>query len=319
MTQNAPSYHDFEDQSDRLGLFGAADVVDDQNAEAMRALQMDRRLADFQTEGILGFGCYSGIMGQITGDQTPYIMAEYDESDMLGDTGLVRTKHFELAPDDYAVLQRQGVPNVGTLALSDDGEVYQWQSNPDGIGGFFKRLARRIKKGIRRVRKGIRKGLRWVGRKVKKFIRKTKFGRMLWKVGSKIWKTAMKVVKPLMKYIGPIAKRIAPIAAFVPGIGPAVSGALMITGKVADIAKRVGIRFDKRGKPQPKNKAQARVFARALAAQGRKMGKRKAADVLSKYRRRKGMAGYDGLGATFADYNVNSYYLTPDHSDVGWF
>jgi hypothetical protein len=319
MSNGNPSFFDFPDQSDRLGLFGAADVVDDQNAAAMNALRDNRVLADFTTDGILGFGCYSGIMGITTGDKTPYIMAEYDEGDMLGDTGLVRTKHFEMAPDDYAVMMRQGVPNVGTLAMADDGDIYQWEAHPDGIGGWFKKLARRVKKGFRRIKKGIRKGVRWVGKKVKKFIRKTKFGRMLWKVGSKIWNTAMKVVKPLMKYIGPIAKRIAPIAAFVPGIGPAVSGALMLTGKVADIAKKVGIRFDRSGKPQPQNKAQARAFARGLAAQGRRMGKRQAAQVLARYRRKKGLSGYDGLGATFSDYNVNSYYLTPNQSDVGWF
>jgi hypothetical protein len=321
MTREAPSYFDFEDQSDRLGLFGEADKIDDQNAAAMNALRDNRVLADFTTDGILGFGCYSGIMGITTGDKTPYIMAEYDESDMLGDTGLVRTKHFEMAPDDYAVLMRQGVPNVGTLAMSDDGDIYQWEAHPEGIGGWFKKLARRVKKGFRRIKKGVKKGIRWVGKKVKKFIRKTRFGRILWKVGSKIWNTAMKVVKPLMRYLGPIAKRIAPIAAFVPGIGPAVSGALMLTGKVADIAKKVGISFDRKGKPQPKNKEQARRFARALAAQGRRLGKRKAASILARYRRKKGLSGYGGLGATFSDANVNSYYLTPDHdrANVGWF
>jgi hypothetical protein len=316
-----PSFYDFPDQSQRLGLFGDSDIVDEQSPQQMGALNDNRVLADFMTDGILGFGCYSGLMGQTPGDRLPYIMAEYDESDMLGDTGFVRTKHFELSPDDYYTMVKEGQPRIGTLAASDDGEVYQWVGNPDGFGGFFKKLFRKIKKGFRKVVGGIRKGLKFVGKKIKKFIRKTKFGRFLWKVGSKIWKTAMKIVKPMMKFIGPIAKKIAPIAAFIPGIGPAVSAGLMITGKINDIAQKVGIKFDSKGKPQPKDKAQAKEFAVALAESARKFGKKNAAKAIAEYRTKKGLVsgGYAGLGATFADKNLNSYYLTPSHADVGWF
>lgn len=314
----SPSFYEFPDHSDRLGLFGGTDVVDENSPQQMAHLRDDRVLADFMTDGIMGFGCYSGIMGQITGDKMPYIMAEYDESDMLGDTGYVRTKHFEMSPDDYYTMQREGQPRVGTLAASDDGEVYQWVANPDGMGGFFKKLFRKIKKGIRKVVGKVRKGIRFIGKKIKKFIRKTKFGRVLWKVGSKIWNTAMKVVKPMLKFVGPIAKRIAPIAAFVPGIGPAISGALMITGKINDIANKVGIKFDSSGKPQPANKLQALTFAREVASAGRQMGKPNAAAVLDAYRKKKGLSGYAGLGATFASPDVNSYYLTPPQTAVGW-
>lgn len=319
MYGQSPNFYDFPDQSQRLGLFGAADIVDERSPQQMNRLNDNRILADFQTEGILGFGCYSGIMGQTTGDQMPYLMAEYDDTDEIGDTGFVRTKHFEMSPDDYYTTMKQGQPRPGVLALADDGEVYQWVGNPDGLGGFFKKLFKKIKKGFRKITGGIRKGLKFIGKKIKKFVRKTAFGRALWKVGSKIWKTAMKIVKPMMKFIGPIAKRLAPIAAFVPGIGPAISGALMITGKINDIANKVGIKFDKGGKPHPENKEQALKFAREVATAGRKMGKQNAATVLAEYKKKKGLSGYAGLGAVFSSPGVNSYYLTPPQEAVGWF
>lgn len=320
MSSRLPTFYDFPDQSGNVrGLFGAADIVDERNAAQMNALRDDRVLADFQTHGILGFGCYSGVMGMTPGDQMPYIMAEYDDTDTIGDTGYVRTKHFEMSPDDYATMVREGAPRMGTLALADDGEVYQYVSSGDGLGGFFKKLFKKIKKGFKKITGGIRKGLKFIGKKIKKFVRKTAFGRFLWKVGSKIFKTAMKIVKPLLKVVGPIAKKIAPIAAFIPGIGPAVAGGLLLTGKVYDISKKVGMVVDKFGKPHPKDKKQAQDFARELAKAGRDMGKEKAATVIAEYRKKKGMSGYAGLGATFADPNVNSYYLTPPQQAVGWF
>lgn len=318
LNTSKPLFSDFQDYSERpdLGFFGAADIVDDSSPDAMRSLMDDRKLADFQKEGIMGFGCYSGLMGMITGDQVPHIMAEYDETDEIGNTGLVRTKHFEMAPDDFQYMQTNGAPAVGMLALSDDGEIYQWQLDPAGTGGLFKKLFRGIKKIAKKVKK-----------RVKKFVRKTKFGRKLWKLGGKIYKTAMKVVKPLMKKLGPIAMKIAPIAAFVPGVGPAIAGGLMLTGKIAKIASALKIPFDKAGKPRPQTKKQAAAFSKMVASAGRKMGKRRAAGILAKYRDKKmqrgrcrcGRMAGTGLGAVFDDPNVNSYYLTPDQSNVGWF
>jgi len=322
---SSPSYHDFYDYTDQSGLFGADEVVDENNPAQMAMLQRDDVLPDFSRSGIIGFGCYSGLMGVINGDQTPYIMAEYDDTDEIGDTGLVRTKHFEMDPADIAYIQQYGVPQMGALALADDGEIYEYVNNPDGFGGFFKKLFRKAKKAVRKVARRVKKGVRKLGKRIKKFVRRTAFGRFLWKVGSKIFKTAMKLVKPLMKIVGPIAKRIAPIAAFIPGIGPAVSAGLMLTGKVYDIAKKVGVTFDKFKKPIIANKPQARAFASLLAKEGKRMGKGRANQVIQKYRRMKGgrFRGVDGygmasLGETYVDRQANAYYRTPTQSGIGW-
>jgi hypothetical protein len=328
---SSPSYSDFYDYTEQSGLFGEDEIVDESNPQHMAALQSDEVLPDFSRSGIVGFGCYSGLMGVINGDQTPYIMAEYDDTDEIGDTGLVRTKHFEMDPADIAHIQQYGVPQMGALALADDGEIYEYVQSPDGLGGFFKKLFRKAKKAVRRVRKRIKKGVRKLGKRIKKFVRRTAFGRFLWKVGSKIFKTAMKLVKPLLKMVGPIAKRIAPIAAFIPGIGPAVSAGLMLTGKVYDIAKKVGVVFDRFKKPIIKNKSQARAFASLLAKEGKRMGKGRAKRVVAQYRRKKGIGrrrggryrGVDGygmisLGETYVDPNVNAYYRTPTQSGIGW-
>jgi hypothetical protein len=322
---NSPSYHDFYDYTDQSGLFGADEIVDESNPQHMAALQSDEVLPDFSRSGIIGFGCYSGLMGIINGDQVPYIMAEYDDTDEVGDTGLVRTKHFEMDPADIAYIQQYGVPKMGALALADDGEVYEYVNNPDGFGGFFKKLFKKVRRGIRKARKWVRKKVKAVGKRIKKFVRRTAFGRFLWKVGSKIFKTAMKLVKPLMKIVGPIAKRIAPIAAFIPGIGPAVSAGLMLTGKVYDIAKKVGVTFDKFKKPIIANKSQGKAFATLLAREGKAMGKQRANAVIAKYRRMKGgrLRGVDGygmctLGEVYVDRDVNAYYRTPTQSGIGW-
>jgi len=310
-----PNFHDFFDYSDQSGLFGdAGDLVDESNPAHMKRLQDDNVLADFARDGIIGFGCYSGLMGIIQGDQTPDIMFEVDGTDEIGDTGLVATKHFELAPDDFAHLQKTGVVPMGTMALADDGEVYEWEPNVNGLGGFFKKMFRKVKKRVKKVRRKIKK-------KIKKFMKRTKFGRKLWKIGSKIKKTALKIVKPLMKVIGPLAKKLAPIAAFIPGIGPAVAGALMVTGKVYDIAKKVGVKFDKFKKPIIKNKAQGRAFSKLLAASGRSMGTQRAKRVIQKLKRaRCGHMGDADIfeGSMLSGNDVNAYHRMPA-AYVGWF
>jgi len=278
---NLPNFYNFPDQAEAVGFFGSSDLVPENQ---IHRLISDDVLPDFSRHGIVGFGAYSGVMGSMTGAQLPQIMAEYDESDTVGNTGLVRTKHFEMAPDDYQYVKINGVPMSGTLAMADDGEIYQWAANPEGIGGFFKKMFKKAKRGIKKLGRRAKK-------LVKKFVRKLPMGKMLWKIGSKIHATAMKIVKPLLKIVGPIAKKIAPIAALIPGIGPAVSAGLMITGKVYDIAKKYGVKFDKNKKPLITSKSQGRSFATALAKAGQRMGKRGAQAAIESYKRKKGMGG----------------------------
>jgi hypothetical protein len=321
---NCPNFYNFPDYSDSMGFFGEADNVPQ---SAVPRLVKDDIIPDFARHGIVGFGAYGGIMGSMTGAQTPQIMAEYDESDTIGNTGYVRTKHFELAPDDYQFVKINGIPPMGALALADDGEVYQWESNPEGIGGFFKKLFRKAKKkiggAIRRVAKGAKK-------LVKKFVKRLPMGKLLWRIGSKIHATAMKLVKPLLKIVGPIAKKIAPIAALIPGIGPAVAAGLMITGKVYDVANKFGVKFDKDKKPIIKNKEQGKAFATALAKAGQKMGKRNAQSAIDLYKSKKGLStgrkssmispaflGYDDAIAYSApDVCINS--RMPAYAGIGW-
>jgi hypothetical protein len=320
-----PNYHQFPDYADVLGFFG--DVGGDK-MPTERDLYRDEILPDFSRHGIVGYGAYSGIMGTIGGDEVPSIMAEYDSSDELGNTGFVRTKHFELAPDDYAYIRQYGIPRMGALALADDGEFYQWEANPEGIGGFFKKLFKKAKKAVKKIAKGARK-------LTKKFVSKLPGGKLLWKLGSKLHRTAMKIVKPLLKIVGPIAKKIAPVAALIPGIGPAVSAGLMITGKVYDVAKKYGVKFDSQKRPMIQSKAQGKAFATALAKAGQQMGKGGAQRAIDAYKRHKGLSGvsgcypvFAGMGATesnavldasiYANPAVNVSSRMPSFRGIGW-
>ena len=315
-TQQNPNFYQFPDYADSIGFFGADDVLPENE---IGRLTRDDVLPDFAKHGILGFGAYSGIMGTLTGEQVPTVMAEYDGTDEIGNTGYVRTKHFEMAPDDYTFAKINGVPPMGALALADDGEVYQWAANPEGIGGFFKKLFKKAKKKVRKLAKKAKKF-------VKKIVTKLPLGKTMWKIGSKIHKTAMKIAKPLLKVIGPIAKKIAPVAALIPGIGPAVSAGLMITGKVYDVAKKYGVKFDKNKRPIIKSKSQGRAFATALAKQGQKMGKRGAKAAIAAYRRKKGMGrkrslinpGFFGDADVYATPDVNITSRMPAYHGIGW-
>jgi hypothetical protein len=168
-------------------------------------------------------------LGMIDGAMLGGLAAEVDENDEW-EPGVVRTPMIELALDDYVYMNQNGQPYDGMLGLGDTGEIYYY----DGLGGFFKKLRRRIKKKVRKV-------ARRVKRKIKKVLKKSKFGRMLLKVGGKIKRIAMKVVRPLMKFVGKFAAKLAPIAALIPGYGTAVAGALMAAGKVANIMKKWGV------------------------------------------------------------------------------
>lgn len=263
-----PNYHDFYDYSDNMGFAG------DDIHESM--LRNEAELPDFSRHGITGFGIYCGQMGALRGDEVPNVMAEYDHTDVVDGTGYVRTKHFEMDPHDYARTIVRGAPPPGALALADDGEVYQYQMSPDGISGIFKKLIRRVKKRVKKVKAKIKGGL-------KKFVRKigkTKFIRF----GKKILKTGMKIVRPIIAKLGPIADKIAPVAMLIPGVGPAISSALTITGKVYQIGKMFGVKWDKKtNRPLFTSKDQAKRYATALAQEGQKMGSKQASGILDQF------------------------------------
>lgn len=169
--------------------------------------------------------------GIIDGAMLGGLCAEVDETDTWeGTDGLVRTPMIELSLGDYQYLQQNGTPYNGMLGLSDTGDVYQY----DGLGGFFRKLFRRVRGAVRKVRRRIRKGIR-------KLLSKSKFGRFLLKVGGKIKSIAMKIVRPLMKFVGKWAGKLAPIAAMIPGYGTAVAAALTAAGRVANVMKKWGV------------------------------------------------------------------------------
>lgn len=228
--------------------------------------------ADWSMLGLSGWGYMDtptgvqsavGTYGYIDGSQLAGMMAEVDTNDEW-EPGYVRTPMLELAVDDYAYMTQNGRPYDGMLALGDTGEVYHY----DGSLGFFKKLFKRIKKGVKKVARRVKKGIR-------KVLKKSKFGRFLLKVGGKIRKIAMKIVKPLMKFVGKWAGKLAPIAAMIPGYGTAIAGALMAAGKVANVMKKWGVSTaGKKGSVRTlklKNPRALPAFQKAIRSEAGKM------------------------------------------------
>ena len=218
--------------------------------------------------------------GFINGDQLPYMM-EYDDDDvLLGSDGneYVRTKMLEIAPEELEFMGRYGKPRGGMVVLADDGDVYQFVDEGAMLGGFFKKLFKKAKKGIK---KGFRKARKFA----RKAIKRLPGGKYVVKLGGKLRKVAMKLVRPLAKFAGKWAKRLAPIAALIPGYGPAIAGALYATGKIADIAKKMGVKLGPGGIPKRfKNPKQADKFKRQLE---RAASRQKPVKVRRKKKRRR--------------------------------
>jgi len=191
--------------------------------------------------GLADFGAYVDSMGYV-GHGGGY-MVEVDEDNEIGDTGLVGTPMLELQPGPFALFQKHGIVMDGTLALGDDGSVYEY----DGFSGFFKKLIKRAKKFAKKVGKKVLKG-------AEKMLKKTKFGRKIIKLKNKLVRVALKIVKPLLKIVGKWAPKLAPIAAMIPGFGTVVAGYLTAAGKAAKLADKHGVEFvemtvtDKKGK-----------------------------------------------------------------------
>lgn len=295
-----PNYHDFYDYSDQVQGFGEVPI----NPSTQRPIFNANTVPDFQTYGIAGFGMYNEEMGYTTGDQVPHIMAEVDQSDLVGNTGLVRTKNFEIDPDEYAYMIKNGTPRPGAMALADDGDIYAWTPGYNGLGGLFKKLARRIKKRVKKAVKGAAKMVKGrikrriqrvkrVARGVKKFakkIGKTK----VFRLGKRILKTAMKYVKPFLKKWGPkIMQAVGPIASIIPGAGPLISTALVMGGRALAIAQKAKVIFDKFGKPIFKSIKQAKNFKDLLKNAAREIGKGGAKKILAKAAAARGISGPD--------------------------
>lgn len=221
---------------------------------------------DWSTVGPMGFGAYVGALGMIDGAALAGIGVEVDEEDW-GEGGYgARTPMLELAPDDYLYMSFVGQPYHGMYALGDDGELYEYDGT---LGrGFFRKLFRKVRKGIKKVGRRIKRG-------IKKVLKKSKFGRALLRIGGKIKKIAMKIVRPLVKFVGKWASKLAPIAAMIPGYGTAIAAGLAAAGKVAKLMQKYGVRTKgKKGKVRGlkmKNPRKLPRFQRALKKEARKM------------------------------------------------
>jgi hypothetical protein len=180
--------------------------------------------------GLAGFGSFVDSMGYV-GHGMGY-MIEVDEDNRYGDSDYYRTPMLEMSPGPYELASRYGIVLDGTMALGDDGAVYEY----DGMGGFFKKLFKKAKGVVKKIGKKVIGG-------AEKLLKKTKFGRAIINIKNKILKTALKLVKPLLKVVGKWAPRLAPIAAMIPGVGPVISGYLIAAGTAAKLADAHGVEF----------------------------------------------------------------------------
>jgi len=239
---------------------------------------------DFRLYGLPSYGAYADMLGIISADELPAMAVEVDQG-LYGNKVLARTPMIELAPDDYRYVHTMRTPYDGMMGVGDDGQIYEW----DGTLGFFKKLFRRIKKGVKKVASKIKKG-------VKKVLKKIPGGKYIIKLGKKIHKIAMKIVKPLTKFVGKYAAKLAPIAAIIPGYGPAIAGALYAAGKVANLMNEYGAKIKgaagqvrklsfKSGKSAKKFQKALKKAATSERRKQKKVGaKRYAAAVKSKFK-----------------------------------
>lgn len=212
-------------------------------------------LQPWESVGLAGFGYLSNQMGTMGAGNIP---VEVGPDQTMFYEGLARTPMIELAPPDYAYMANNRQGYDGMMGLGDDGEPYVY----DGLGGFFKRLFKKVKRGFKKIKRGVKKVIkkvrggirkvvkkgfsvvRKIGKRIRKGIRsvvkRLPGGKALIKIAGKIRKVAMKVVRPVSKVVGKWAGKLAPIARFIPGYGPAISAGLRVAGRVA----RTFNRFD---------------------------------------------------------------------------
>lgn len=185
-----------------------------------------QKLSQWDKYMVSGFGSEVHRLGYIDAPQN--LAVEVDQYDDLGD-GTVLTPMLEVSPNDFEYVKTVGFAYPGMMALSDTGDLYQY----NGLSGLFSR----IKKGFKKLAK---KTVGAVRKKVRKVIAKTKVGRAIIKIGDKVMKVAKKIVVPLAKTVGKWAPKLAPIAALIPGVGPAISGAMLAAGAVGKLVGKYG-------------------------------------------------------------------------------
>lgn len=275
------------EEGDNMSLqgFAESDYPDYGLAKYDLATRDDREPSDWSKYGLINFGAQlDQPLGLIDGAEVGLAM-EYDEDDFveglegLAGSPLIRTKMLEMDPSEIAHIRTTGRPRLGTVALADDGDVYTWAEVP-GMGGFFKKLRRKIRKGVRRVRKRISKIS-------KRMIKALPGGKYLLKIYGKVKKIGMKLTRPLKKLLGSkFGKFIGPIAALIPGAGPvvalAISG-LRKAGQIKKLLKKFNVKRDPKGRPKFKSGQQAKAFQRAMT--------RAAKQAVKQERRRKPSRG----------------------------
>jgi len=223
---------------------------------------------DWRQHILKDFGIYSEHLGIMSGEGMN-LAAEVEYMRAPDGSYIARTPMLELAPDDYAFVQRYKFVPHGTMALGDDGSIYRYQY--ENLGGFFKRLFKKAKSVVKKV-------VHKVGGAVKKVLKKIPGGKYLVKLGEKVWKIANKFVKPLIKFVGKYAAKLAPVAALIPGYGPAIAGALYTAGKVANLMTKYGVDLvGEKGKVRKlkfKSGQSAKDFQRALKKEAQKEAKK---------------------------------------------
>lgn len=225
---------------------------------------------DWSQYGLLGFGAYAGQLGIIDGTKAGLLMG-FDEEDILdipGYEGLVRNKMLEVSPVDFELVRRFGAPRMGSVALGDDGSVYQWQKLPDTNLGFFKKI-------FQKVGGAIKKGVQWVGGKAKQLISKLPGGQYLIRLYDKAHKISMRLVRPLSKLLGSkLGQKISHLASLIPGYGPVVSAALAKAGEFTKLLDDMKIETDPKGKPKFESGEQAKEFQKKLKRKAEKAKKK---------------------------------------------
>lgn len=244
------------------------------------------------TEDLPGFGCALGACGYIGNANALDI--ELTTNDLIDrERGLYMTPMLAMNPDDLQFVEVAGVPLPGMRAMGDNGFIYEWIEEPiaPGLGGPFKRFFKKVGKGIKKVGSAIKKGYKYVKGKIRKVMSKTAFGRFVLRVKDKIVSVAMKIVKPMAKFVGKWALKLAPVAALIPGVGPAIAGALAAAGTIAKmynkysaIVEKITIKDDD-GNFQPfekiqfPNKAAELAFKKDLTNEAGKMAKRSKKEI----------------------------------------
>jgi hypothetical protein len=270
---------------------------------------------DWSTHGLHGFGAFIDEPVPLINNDHLGLMMEYTPDDYVGyamdGQPLVRTKMLEMDPVDILHTWRAGAPRLGSVAMADDGDIYQWQETP--MGGFFSKIWSGVKSVGKKIAGGVKKAVKFVGSKAKQLISKLPGGKYLIKIYDRVKAVALKLVKPLAKLLGPLAKyasRLAPIAALIPGWGTAAAVILFKVGKITEIVKKFGVKIDPKGRPKFKSGSQAKKFKSALESaakkekgkgrkkRGKRRGKR-GKKAVPGWLAKRGVKGIEGYGSYY--------------------